>query len=68
MAALGFAVIATFYLGVLPTRVIDYALRVHSDDLLTDCLQEVQEFRRQIGSVYGGNSSFCLKADSCTMH
>ena len=26
MAALAFAVIATFYLGVLPTRVIDYAL------------------------------------------
>jgi NADH-quinone oxidoreductase subunit N len=27
MAALAFAVIATFYLGVLPTRVIDYALQ-----------------------------------------
>jgi NADH-quinone oxidoreductase subunit N len=27
MAALGFAVIATFYLGVLPTRVIDVALQ-----------------------------------------
>ena len=27
MAALGLAVIATFYLGVLPTRVIDFALR-----------------------------------------
>jgi len=26
MAALGFAMLATFYLGVLPTRVIDYAL------------------------------------------
>jgi len=26
MAALGFAVLATFYLGVLPTRVIDYAV------------------------------------------
>jgi NADH-quinone oxidoreductase subunit N len=27
MAALGFAMLATFYLGVLPTRVIDYALQ-----------------------------------------
>ena len=27
MAALGFAVIATFYLGVLPSRVLDYALQ-----------------------------------------
>jgi NADH-quinone oxidoreductase subunit N len=27
MAGLGFATIATFYLGVLPTRVIDYALQ-----------------------------------------
>jgi NADH-quinone oxidoreductase subunit N len=27
MTALGFAVLATFYLGVLPTRVIDYALQ-----------------------------------------
>jgi len=27
MAALGFAVIATFYLGVLPTKVIDVALQ-----------------------------------------
>jgi NADH-quinone oxidoreductase subunit N len=27
MAALGFAVLATFYLGVLPTRVIDVALQ-----------------------------------------
>ena len=26
MAALGFAMLATFYLGILPTRVIDYAL------------------------------------------
>jgi NADH-quinone oxidoreductase subunit N len=26
MAALGFAMLATFYLGVLPTRVLDYAL------------------------------------------
>ena len=27
MAALGFAMLATFYLGVLPSRVIDYALQ-----------------------------------------
>ena len=27
MAALAFAVIATLYLGVLPTRVLDYALQ-----------------------------------------
>jgi hypothetical protein len=27
MAALSFAMLATFYLGVLPTRVIDYALQ-----------------------------------------
>ena len=27
MAALGFAMLATFYLGVLPTRVLDYALQ-----------------------------------------
>jgi NADH-quinone oxidoreductase subunit N len=27
MAALGFAMLATFYLGVLPTRVIDYAMQ-----------------------------------------
>ena len=27
MAALAFAMLATFYLGVLPTRVIDYALQ-----------------------------------------
>mgnify|MGYP006172636001 FL=1 len=27
MAVLGFALLATFYLGVLPTRVIDFALQ-----------------------------------------
>jgi NADH-quinone oxidoreductase subunit N len=27
MAALGFAVLATFYLGILPARVLDYALQ-----------------------------------------